>query len=441
MASPHRPTPVVSRAYPDGRLIELLYDPRSRKTRLAECRSGSEVGVHDRLELEGDVLAPYAPTNNLIATGCVLLPSSPEEFGDKAALLQEIRSYLRRYVDLSPLFEGIAAHYALLTWVYDAFHELPYLRFRGDYGTGKTRALLTLGSICYKPFFASGASTVSPIFHVLDAFGGTLVLDEADFRFTDATAALTKILNNGNVAGLPVLRSVPNRHKEYDPKAFRVFGPKLIGMRERFSDAALESRFLTEETGQRSLRSDIPIQVPATLGEEALILRNKLLMWRFRERGNVAVDPTRAAKGVEPRLNQTSLALLSLVDDPSLRADIKAALVDEQDRLKADRSASLEALVLSILIKVRPPAGTAEPSVAMLAEHLQSQASAELGRLATPKWTGWFLRARLRLSTLKRHGVYVLPHGEWAKVAALALRYGVDAVAETAMSDIRQRAT
>ena len=29
------------------------------------------------------------------------------------------------------------------------------------------------------------ASTVSPIFHILDAFGGTLVLDEADFRFSD----------------------------------------------------------------------------------------------------------------------------------------------------------------------------------------------------------------------------------------------------------------
>lgn len=55
---------------------------------------------------------------------------------------------------------AIAAHYVLLTWVYDAFSDLAYLRFRGDFGTGKTRALLTIGSLCYKPFFASGASTV-----------------------------------------------------------------------------------------------------------------------------------------------------------------------------------------------------------------------------------------------------------------------------------------
>ena len=105
----------------------------------------------------------------------------------------------------------MATYYVLLTWLYDAFNELPYLRLRGDYGSGKTRALLILGSLCYKGFFASGASTVSPIFHTLDAFRGTLIFDEADFRFSDERAEVVKILNNGNVRGLPVLRTMMNR--------------------------------------------------------------------------------------------------------------------------------------------------------------------------------------------------------------------------------------
>ena len=88
-------------------------------------------------------------------------------------------------MDVSPSFEKIATHYVLLSWVYDAFQELPYLRVRGDFGSGKTRALLTIGSLCYKPMFASGASTVSPLFRILDAFRGTLVMDESDFRFSD----------------------------------------------------------------------------------------------------------------------------------------------------------------------------------------------------------------------------------------------------------------
>lgn len=49
--------------------------------------------------------------------------------------------------------------YVLMSSVYDAFNDAPYLRLRGDFGTGKTRSLLAIGSLCYKPFFASGAST------------------------------------------------------------------------------------------------------------------------------------------------------------------------------------------------------------------------------------------------------------------------------------------
>ena len=110
----------------------------------------------------------------------MLLASEPRIYGSEAELVEEIRKFIHRYVDLSEMFENVATHYVLLTWLYDAFNELPYLRLRGDYGSGKTRALLTIGSLCYKGFFASGASTVSPIFHTLDAFRGTLIFDEAD---------------------------------------------------------------------------------------------------------------------------------------------------------------------------------------------------------------------------------------------------------------------
>ena len=219
-------------------------------------------------------------------------------------------------MDLSPTFEQIAAHYILLTWVHDAFNELPYLRLRGEYGTGKTRGLLAIGSLCYRPFFASGASTVSPIFHTLDRFGGTLILDEADFRFSDATSEIVKILNNGNVKGMPVLRTMQNREKEFNPRAFRVFGPKIIAMRGSYDDPALESRFLTEEMGLRPLRKDIPISQPSALKDEALALRNRLLHFRFCHLFDTKPDPSALLAGVEPRVNQIALPLLSLVDDP-----------------------------------------------------------------------------------------------------------------------------
>ena len=256
--------PTISRVLDDGRLVELVYDRSSSSTKLIV---GGADGYETRSSVDlssGERLVPYSATNALLTSECVLLPSAVGPELAKSELLDAIRAYLHRYVDLPEVFEQVAAHYVLLSWVYDAFNDLPYLRLRGDYGTGKTRALLVIGSIAYKCFFASGASTVSPIFHIQDMFQGTLVLDEADLRFSDQAAQLTKILNNGTSRGLPVLRTMTSRNREIHPQAFRVFGPKLIAMRGHFADLALESRFITAETSGRQLRSDIPIHLPET---------------------------------------------------------------------------------------------------------------------------------------------------------------------------------
>lgn len=423
-----RPLPIISRVLADGTLVETLYDVLKSSTSLAIRTPDGSVRIADSFDHpSGGRLTPYSAANNLLATGCVLLPSSVADFedlGDKEDLVRDVRAFLHRYVDLSPGFEEIAAHYVLLTWVHDAFNELGYLRFRGDYGTGKTRALLAVGSLCYKPFFASGASTVSPIFHVLDAVGGTLVLDEADLRFSDATADLTKILNNGTVRGLPVLRTMANRHRELNPQAFRVFGPKLIAMRHRFADDALESRFLTEETGTRPLRSDIPIHLPETLHTEARELRNRLLAWRFHAFGQVGPDPSRLVPGVEPRRNQTALALLSLVEDPEARRRIAGELVGEEARVLHERAASPEATMLASLATAFRQ-GSDVVSVSEVAQGFNQSIDKD-DAPKSAKWTGWFLRTKLRLRTERVRGVYVVPRSQIGAIRTLARRHGVE---------------
>src|SRR5262249_53171446 len=132
----------------------------------------------------GRELVPFSPHNNLLRNEVVLFPMAPEDYESDEALIADVQAYIHRYTDLSSMFEKIATYYVLLTWLYDEFNELPYLRFRGDPGTGKTRSLLIVGSVCYKPIFASGASTVSPLFRILDAVRGTLIIDEGDFRLS-----------------------------------------------------------------------------------------------------------------------------------------------------------------------------------------------------------------------------------------------------------------
>lgn len=422
------PTPTISRVCPDGMMIEILYDADLAITSLAVCNPAGEISIEAQVDLPtGERLVPYTPTNSLLTSGCVLLPSDVGEFGDKAQLLERVRAFIHRYVDLSPLYEEIAAHYVMLSWVNDAFNELPYLRFRGDFGTGKTRALLAVGSISYKPFFASGASTVSPIFHILDEFGGTLVLDEADLRFSDATADLSKILNNGNMKGLPVLRTMTNRHRELNPRAFKVFGPKIVGMRESFADQALESRFLTENTVRRALRPDISIFLPDAMKTDAQALRNSLLAWRFAARHTVGIEPERLIAGVSHRANQITLPLLSLIDDGALRDRIADELVAEEARVFSERASPPDITVLAAITEAAAVSPTAHIAVADIARRVSSKNGGNFDISITPKAVGSIVRNKLRLPTVKSNGVYVIPNTARPAIAALATRYGLTA--------------
>ncbi|MHC4946380.1 MAG: hypothetical protein ACYTG7_25485, partial [Planctomycetota bacterium] len=54
----------------------------------------------------------------------------------------------------------------------------------------------------------------------------------------------------------------------------------------------------------RSLRGDIPINLPKIYLDEALALRNKLLLYRFRTFGTKAVSDDLIDPTIEPRFNQ-----------------------------------------------------------------------------------------------------------------------------------------
>ena len=400
-----RTVPTASAILDDGTIVEMVSRSDLRQTFFATYSAGRWT-LQDVVELGPDAkLVPFSANNNLIKNEVVLLPSEPRIYGSEAQLVAEIREFIHRYVDFGELFENVATHYVLLTWLYDAFNELPYLRLRGDYGSGKTRALLTIGSLCYKGFFASGASTVSPIFHTLDAFRGTLIFDEADFRFSDERAEIVKILNNGNVSGLPVL---------------------LVATRGSYDDKGLESRFLTEEMGSRKLRSDIPINLPDSFKDEARELRNKLLLYRFHRRHEVKLDESLVDPNIEPRLNQILLPLMSVVADEKLRSELRSMALEAQLNLVADRGLLVEAQVLEIIAELI--AGSQRPviPVADIATGIIERYGDEYDRPITNRWVGSVLRKRLNIRTYKSHGVYVVPLQERSKIELLCKRYGVD---------------
>ncbi len=412
---------VVSAVSDDGLIIETVLVTESNTTAFVVFQDG-RIDIMAEYLIDGSVARPIRASNNLIKHGAVVLPSEPVDYGDTGGLITEIVAYITKYVSLSDEAAYLSASYVLLSWVYDAFNELPYLRFRGDYGTGKTRALLVIGSLCHKAFFASGASTVSPIFHTLDTFRGTLVFDEADFRFSDEKAELVKILNNGNAKGFPVLRTQVTQQKEFDPRAFVVFGPKIVGMRRPFADRALESRFLTVEM-QPGRSSGVPINLPDTQKIEALQLRNKLLMYRLRNRLTVALDATLVDPGLEPRMNQILLPLLSVVPDSGIRTIVMRSAQSVQAATVSERSASTEGHVLGILQKVRASA-EGPISVGAILSAFTTEFAGDYGRPISNRWIGSVLR-RLGIALYKSNGVIGLVPGQDQHITALCARYGI----------------
>lgn len=415
----------MSAVLADGRLVETLFMPESGSTAFAVW-DGERVGITHELTLpDGTRLVPYRGDNPLLKHRVVLFPSAATAFDDTPALVAEITAYIHKYVDVAVPFEKLAVEYVLFTWVYDRFQELPYLRLHGEYGSGKTRFLQVVGALCRTPIFAGGASTVSPLFHLLDRFQGTLILDEADFRFSDERAQLVKILNNGNTRGFPVLRSESVNGKEYRPVAYQVYGPKIVAMRGEFDDRALESRFISERSDGRALRSDIPINLSASQAEEALTLRNKLLMYRFRRFAEAGTWFEPIDRTFEPRLNQVFSPLLANIEAQETREALRAYARARNRVLIDERGVSNEAQLLAVLKHLSEHGPSPAIALSDIADLYGRAFAVDHFTSPTPRYVGGVLRKRLGLRPQKSHGVYVLAPMERAKLAFLFDRYNV----------------
>ena len=422
--TPPKRRPTASAVLDDGTIVEMLHRPAEHKTLFCVAKDGQMQEIAS-VKVPGALLVPYSPDNNLLVHGVVLFPTEPAAYDSDQALVAEIRAFIHAYVDVSPLFEEVASYYVLFSWLYDSFDELPYLRVRGDTGSGKTRCLMTIGSLCYKPIFASGASTVSPIFRILDSFRGTLIVDEADFRFSDEQSEIVKILNNGNARGFPVLRSESINGREFDPRAYSVFGPKMIASRRYFQDRALETRCVTEETGRQRLRDDIPLNLGPDWALQATALRNKLLLFRFRNYNKRHLDPAVTDRTIEPRLAQLFGPLLSVVDDLAARTHLADLARDYHNDLIIDRGFDTEAHVLEVIRDMAARSSTAPVAIKELARQFSDRHAADYDRKITPKWIGNIVRRNLQLRTHKSHGVFVVTPGQVSRLARLYDQYGL----------------
>lgn len=322
------------------------------------------------------------PKSKLIDKGIVKLPTGIEEYDNFGLLFREVKSYISAYLylgsdDKGRKFKNILAYYIFLTWIYDKFPVVPYLRAHGDWGSGKTRLLQVVGGVAQRAALAGGAMTASSIFRVMERFKPTLIIDEADFSESDLRSDITKILNTGYTEDFPAWRTERGDDDKFGTDAFDCYGPKVLSTRKRFDDQALESRCLsyTMPSGV-----DVPMHIPLFLAKDefnphAQRLRNMLLLWRFRHYRDATANPRERIEGVDTRVNQILLPLLACAENDGMKRGIISHAIAYQETLRADKRASFQGMVaLALLKRLRAkPKGSSRVQLKELTESLKQE--------------------------------------------------------------------
>lgn len=404
-----KPTPRTTIITPDA-LYEMVFSPSDNKSSYVKMdRNGQMESDLTEVEISGQKYVPISPTYNLLEKGVIRFPSLAAPYENEGEILNEIRTFIHKYLDISEVFEQIATYYVLFTWMFDRFEEVPYLRAIGDFGSGKSRFLQAIGMLCYKPTFAGGATTPSPIFRIINELKGTLIFDEADFKFSDMTSEIVKILNTGYQKGMPVLRS--EGKGTFEVKAYDVFCPKIVATRETFSDKALESRFLVEEMGAGKLRTDIPRTLDESFYSESQAIRNKLLMWRLKNYFSPIERRTEIIEGIHPRLNQIVIPLMSIIKDDAIREHLKTFIIKYNGELVADRGLSWESDIVFSILKLEHENLASEITVKQITDEVNKESDLSDDKLQARK-VGWYLRSKLQLKPYKTRKGFVLSFKE-----------------------------
>jgi len=399
----------------EGVVGELVVDEDARNFVLAMG------GVMRQVDEFPCTHAVFVPLKDALVGQVVHFAATAEPYDSDTDLFSEVRGFIHRYVELSEDFEAIATLYVLLTWVYDFLPLVPYLRVIGDPGTGKTRFLEIVGGLCFRAIFASGAVTPAPIFRSLDRFKGTLVIDEADFRHSEAWTEIIKILNVGYKPNNPILRAEPVG-KLWVPRGFNVFGPNVIATRQRWKDEALESRCLTATMEQIS-RKDVPRVLPRSFTDEIQHIRAQLLTFRMsnvlqlrmRDYPNEWVDAN-----LEPRLNELLFPLKALTDGNHQMEEVIAEFIAKlQEKIVATRRESPAGVVLKAIMDLYENGGTLTiKAIAAKAAEIDSSHDFK------PEKVGWLTKSLALPKTTSPEGYRTIKWDD-ERMTKLSVSYGL----------------
>ena len=359
-------------------IIEQVYDKEKNKSQLCVFNFKSkEIKYVDVWEHNG--LKYVCQEGEELEKGAVLLPSKAEEYNEEK-LNEEIKIFVGVWLDVPKDVIRFGIWNIKRSWVYDKFNSLNYLRALGDTGLGKSRYLNTFGSIHYTPIFTTGATTPAPLFRILDKWGGTLVMDEADLKKSDESDDVIKIINQGFEKGNWIMRCDQNDASKIS--FFNPYCPKILATRKTFQDKATESRCITHVMEIKEVKN-IPANLNDQFWKDAESLRNKLLMWRFKNYFKIDLNKTYDFKDLEPRIKQivNSYVPLFSSNEKEMR-EFEDYITKYQEELIEDRQSSFDGVVIGA-IHTLLKRGCREFNAKEIIE--EGQIMGRTGKLLTPR--------------------------------------------------------
>lgn len=208
--------------------IEPLKDPKWKSKEFAEYMN----------KAREDVLKKYLVSDDEFskAQGVLTDEQLKKDLGE---IYEEIIKVLSRFLDLKKEYYNLLAVWAIGTYIYQEFETFPYLFFNAMRGSGKTRMLKLLASICNNGELVGNLSE-AVLFRT--AKNRTMCIDEFERVQSKEKQTLRELLNAAYKRG-QVIKRMKKKGEEFIVDEFEVYTPiamaNIWGMEEVLADRCL----------------------------------------------------------------------------------------------------------------------------------------------------------------------------------------------------------
>lgn len=237
--------------------------------------------------------------------------AAPGALVDTAALLDEVKSFISRFVVLpSEAVADLLALWVLHSHSIGAAWATPYLRVTSAApDSGKTLLLEILAAVCRRGWHAVNPSP-AVLYRKVDRDAPTLLLDEMDNFPLDDRRDTLAILNTGYKRGATVDRCKENGELQlfaaYCPKAY-------AGLDVRSIVPALLSRSITIRMEKKISTEKVDMWIAPLVEPEAVALRERCEAWADQH-SEALVDHTPNLVGLINRAAEVWWALLAIAE-------------------------------------------------------------------------------------------------------------------------------